>query len=199
MSMLKKLSFYSLVFVSLAFFSCESEKPEKENEEEVITDVTLSFTEINSAGIPVGTKFSFKASDPQGIALGSAPTIDKVNLMRGKNYRMEITVYNAIEKEDITKEILAEGDEHQFYFLGSAFVGSPPLVIVYDDPTGQLIGLRTKVSVSATTGLSSAIMRIILRHSLNKNFPGASNPNFQNYDQAGGETDLDISFPLEIN
>lgn len=195
----KRLPFYALALATFAFASCESEDPVAENEEEVITDVTLSFTEINASGNPVGTKFSFKASDPQGIELGTAPTIEPVNLIKGKTYRMEITVANAIANEDITSEILAEGDAHQFYFLGTAFVGSPPLTIAYDDASGQLIGLRTKVTVAASPGFNNATMRVILRHDLNKSYPGANNPNFQNYEQAGGESDLDINFPLVIN
>jgi hypothetical protein len=42
-------------------------------------------------------------------------------------------------------------------------------------------------------------MRVVLRHDLNKNFPGASNPNFANFVQAGGETDLDLTFPVVLN
>lgn len=195
----KRLPFYALALASFAFASCESEDPVMENEEEVITDVTLSFTELNATGDPIGTKISFKASDPQGIELGTAPTIEPVNLIKGKTYRMEITVANSVANEDITAEILAEGDAHQFYFLGTAFVGSPPLSIVYDDPSGQLIGIRTKVTVAASPGFNNATMRVILRHDLNKSYPGANNPNFQNYEQAGGESDLDINFPLVIN
>lgn len=195
----KRLPFYALALATFAFASCESEDPIAENDEEVITDVMLSFTELNTSGTPVGTKFSFKASDPQGIELGTAPTIETVNLVKGKTYRMEITVANSIAKEDITAEILAEADEHQFYFLGTAFVGSPPLTIAYDDVTGQLIGLRTKVTVAASPGFNNALMRVILRHDLNKSFAGANSPTFQNYEQAGGESDLDINFPLVIN
>lgn len=195
----KRLPFYALALASFAFASCQSEDPVMENEEEVITDVTLSFTELNATGDPIGTKISFKASDPQGIELGIAPTIETVNLTKGKTYRMEITVANAIANTDITSEILAEGDAHQFYFLGTAFVGSPPLSIVYDDASGQLIGLRTKVTVAASPGFNNALMRVILRHDLDKSYPEATNPNFQNYEQAGGESDLDINFPLVIN
>jgi hypothetical protein len=199
MNTLQKFPLYTLALMAFAFSSCESEDPVIENEEEVITDVKLTFTELNTAGAPVGTSVSFTASDPQGIELGTSPTIQTINLTKGKNYRMEITVTNNIAKEDITSEILAEGDEHQFYFLGTAFVGSAPVTIAYDDPSGELIGLRTKVNVAASPGFNNATMRVILRHDLNKSFPGATNPNFQNFEQAGGESDLDINFPLVIN
>lgn len=200
MKILKKIPFIVFAVLAIGFASCTSEEPEEENEEEVITDVTLTFTELNSVGAPMGSKISFKASDPQGIELGSSPTIETVTLTRGKTYRMEITVFNSIENEDITAEVLEEADEHQFYFLGTAFVGSSaPASIVYDDPSGELIGLQSKMTLSASPGFNNAIMRVILRHDLNKSFAGATNPHFQDFAQAGGETDLDINFPLVIN
>jgi hypothetical protein len=53
--------------------------------------------------------------------------------------------------------------------------------------------------VAASPGFNNALMRVILRHDLNKSFAGANSPTFQNYEQAGGESDLDINFPLVIN
>jgi len=183
----------------LAFTACESEDPEPENDGEVITDVILNFKELNAAGTPTGSIFSFKASDPQGIEVGASPTIDNVSLMKGKTYQMKIEVKNSIENEDITEEILAEADEHQFFFLGTAFGASNILTYTYADPSGELIGLVGKVVVSQSTGTNNATMRIILRHDLDKNFPGATNPNFENFVTAGGETDLDITFPVILN
>lgn len=200
MDILKKIPFLAFALLAITFASCTSDDPEKEHEEEVITDVTLNFTELNSVGAPMGSKISFKATDPQGIELGSAPTIETVTLTRGKTYRMEITVFNSIEKEDITVEILAEADEHQFYFLGTAFIGtSAPASIVYDDPSGEIIGLRTKMTLSANPSANNGTMRIVLRHDLNKAFAGANSPHFLNFAQAGGESDLDINFPLIVN
>jgi len=201
MKNLQKLPLY-LLFVGLfAFASCESEDPVIENEGEVITDVTLAFTELDESGNPVGSAFEFTAADPEGIEVGGAPTIETVELEAGKTYRMEIEVFNSIENEDITEEILEEADEHQFYFLGSAFVGgaSAPLSYTYDDASGELIGLRGTVTVSASPGLNNAQMRVVLRHDLDKSFQGADNPNFENFVQAGGESDLDITFPLILN
>jgi len=190
---------YVMAFAALAFTSCESDDPVIENDQEVITDVTLRFQELNVAGNPVGAVTSFKASDPQGIEVGKAPTIENVSLTKGKTYSMKIEVRNSIENEDITKEIIEEAEKHQFFFLGSAFVGSPVLTYQYADPSGKLIGVEGKVTVSASPGLNNATMRIVLRHDLDKNFLGATNPNFQTFVQAGGESDLDIAFPLIIN
>jgi hypothetical protein len=180
--------------------ACTSDDPEIEKEQEIITDVTLSFTEVDNNNNPVGNPVEFKAFDPQGLELGNNPTIQTIQLGIGKRYLLEIDLFNSIENEDITEEILEEADEHQFFFLGTAFVGSPVLTYTYadEDKNGNPIGLKGYVQVSSAPGFNNAQFRLILRHDLNKSFPGANNPNWQNFVQAGGETDLDITFPLVL-
>lgn len=195
---LQKLPLYLFGVLAMGFASCESDDPEPENDGEVITDVTLNFQELDGSGNPIGAVTSFSASDAEGIEVGASPTIETVSLTRGKTYRMTIEVYNGIEDEDITAEILEEADEHQFFFLGSAF-SSNILTISYDDPSGELIGLQNTLTVSTSPGTNNTSIQVVLRHDLDKNFPGATNPNFANFVQAGGETDLDITFPVVIN
>jgi hypothetical protein len=198
MKTLKKASLYFLALLAFGFASCESEDPEKENEGEVITDVTLKFQELNGSNALVGEILSFKASDPQGIEVGKTPTIQSISLTKGKNYQMTIEVTNSIEGEDITQEILEEAEEHQFFFLGQVF-DSSFFSIQYADAGGIALGVKTNVTVSASTGTNNSSMRVVLRHDLDKNFPGVRNPNFANFVQAGGETDLDITFPVILN
>ena len=198
MKNLRKLPLYLFGVLAMGFASCESDDPEPENDAEVITDVTLNFQELDASGNPVGLITSFSASDPEGIEVGATPTIETVSLTRGKTYRMTIEVYNGIADEDITEEVLEEADEHQFYFLGSAFSGNI-LTIAYDDPSGELIGLQNTLTVSSSPGTNNTSIQVVLRHDLDKSFPGATNPNFTNYVQAGGETDLDITFPVVLN
>jgi hypothetical protein len=188
-----------MAFFALSLTSCESDDPVIENDGEVITDVILNFQELDATGNLVGAVTTFSASDPQGIEVGATPTIDDVTLTKGKTYQLNIEVRNSIENEDITEEILEEGDEHQFFFLGTAFVGSPVLTYQYDDLSGELIGVQGIVTVASSPGFNTANMRIVLRHDLDKNFPGATNPSFENFVQAGGESDLDITFPLILN
>lgn len=195
-----KLPIYALSAALFAFASCESEDPVIENDGEVITDVNLNFTELDESGNEVGTPLTFTASDAEGIEVGDALTTDDIELETGKTYRLDIEVLNSIENEDITEEILEEADEHQFYFLGSAFEGSSaPLTYVYDDESGELIGVSGIVTVSSSPGFNNAQFRVVLRHDLNKDFPGASDPSFSNFTEAGGESDLDVTFPLILN
>lgn len=193
-----KLYLIAFALVSFAFSSCSSDDPAPENDGELITDVTLTFQELDESNNPVGSPFDFTASDAEGIEIGSTPTVETVTLAKGKKYQMTIEVYNSVAGEDITEEIREESDEHQFYFLGSAFAGTPILTYVYDDEGGIKLGLKGIVTVDETPITNNGNMQILLRHDLDKSFPGADNPNFSNYAQAGGETDLDIIFPLII-
>lgn len=198
MKTLKKVSLYLLALVVFGFASCQSEDPTKENDGEVITDVTLKFQELNSSNALVGSVLSFKASDPQGIEVGKTPTIQSISLAKGKKYQMTIEVTNAIKGEDITQEILTEAAAHQFFFLGPVF-DSNIFSIQYADAGGIALGLKNTVTVSSSTGTNNSSMRVVLRHDLNKSFAGAANPTFSNFIQAGGETDLDLTFPVVLN
>jgi len=198
MKNLKNVSLYLLAVLVFGFASCKSEDPTKENDGEVITDVTLKFQELDAANALVGSVLSFKASDPQGIEVGKTPTIQSISLAKGKKYQMTIEVANAIKGEDITQEILTEAAAHQFFFLGQVFESSF-FSIQYADAGGVALGLKTIVTVSSSTGTNNSNMRVVLRHDLNKNFPGASSPTFANFAQAGGETDLDLTFPVILN
>jgi hypothetical protein len=197
MKNLRKVSLYLVALLAFGFASCESEDPEKENEGEVITDVTLKFQELNSSNALVGSVLTFKASDPQGIEVGKTPTVQSISLTKGKKYQMTIEVTNSIENEDITTEILEEAAAHQFFFLGPVF-DSNIFSIQYADGDGIGLGLKNIVTVSSSTGTNNSSMRVVLRHDLDKKVSG-TNPNFSNFVQAGGETDLDITFPVILN
>lgn len=195
MNTTNKLYLIALTLVSCAFSSCTSEDPVPENDEELITDVTLTFVELDGSRSPIGIPFTVKASDPQGIELGN-PDIETIVLEKGKVYSMGISLFNSVSNEDITEEISAEADEHQFYFLGSALVGNPFLIYKYYD---NILGLDGRLQVAFEPVSNNGNMRIILRHALDKNYPGAAYPDFEEYAQAGGESDLDITFPVVIS
>ena len=198
MKNLKKVSLYLAALLTLGFASCESDDPTQENDGEVITDVTLKFQELDASNALVGSVLSFKASDPQGIEVGKTPTIQSISLAKGKKYQMTIEVTNGIKGEDITQEILTEAAAHQFFFLGQVFE-SNIFSIQYADAGGVALGLKNTVTVSISPGTNNSNMRVVLRHDLNKNFPGATSPTFANFAQAGGETDLDLTFPVTLN
>jgi len=198
-----KLPLTLLMPLALLMTACEKDDPVPEIDQEVITEITLLFTELNDAGTPIsGSSFEVVARDAEGISLGSSPEIGAINsLEAGKNYQLEISLYNDIADEDITEEVHEAGEEHQFYFLGSSLMGDTAFLdYAYDDAdgNGKPIGITGRVAVNETASNSTGSFRIILRHGLNKNFGGADDPNFQSFESAGGESDLDITFPVSL-
>lgn len=197
-TMQHKVSLALLLSVTLSFLSCSKDDPVPELDQEVITEVTVSFTEVDDNGNTLGASMEFEARAEEGIALGGNLDIDVITgLESGKRYLMEVTAYNGIAEEDITEEIEEEADEHQFYYLGSAFVGNSSfMAYTYDDEdeNGNPIGLKGLVTVDESLSSNTGQIRVILRHDLDKDYEGADQPHWENFVQAGGESDLDITF-----
>jgi hypothetical protein len=198
-----KLSLAIFVSLSLCLISCEKEDPLPEVDQEVITEVTLLFSEVNDSGeIVSGSGFEVVARDAEGISLGNSPEIDAIEgLKPGKKYLLEVSLYNSIVGEDVTVEVAEDDTEHQFYFLGSTLVGETAfLSYEYNDEdiNAQPVGLKGHLTVGSPA-ITTGTFRVVLRHDLNKAFEGANDPSFENFEQAGGETDLDVTFQVIVN
>jgi len=199
MNISKFFRFSIFALMALTFVACEDDDddddtPSAVNDEELITDLTLTFT--NTADQSVST---FTFSDPDGPG-AMTPVIDDIVLSDSTVYEVNIEVLDASnpnDVEDITEEIEEEDEEHQFFFIpGSA--AESALTIVYDptelDEDGNPVGLR---STWATLGATSAgtTVRVVLRHELDKGATGVSDGDIAN---AGGETDIDVTFNLTV-
>src|SRR5690606_13216585 len=101
-----KLLLVILIQLSVFLTSCEKEDPVPEIDQEVITDVTLLFSEVDDSGeIVAGSGFEVVARDAEGISLGNSPEIGTIEgLEAGKKYLLEVTLYNSIAGEDVTAE-----------------------------------------------------------------------------------------------
>jgi hypothetical protein len=181
-----KISIYFLLFSLLLFSACSDDDPEIPQEEELIT--TLRYTLIPSqGGAPVVLSFS----DPDGEG-GNAPVITTSPLQANETYIGSIVVLNESlnPTEDITIEIAEEAADHQFFFSSSI----TDLDITYGDSDidGNPLGLVTELS---TGGPGSGSLTIILRHEPDKNGMGVSEGNIAN---AGGETDIEVTFNVQI-
>jgi hypothetical protein len=204
---MKNQKFRSLltIIIPLTFIisSCEKDDPVPEIDQEVITNVTLKFTEVNELNEPIaGSSFEVEAEDAQGISLGDSPQIGTISsLQPGKKYLLDIDLYNSIADESITEEIAEDDEEHQFYFLGTSLVGEAAFLsytYIDLDENNNPVGLQGYVTVDETIPVNNGTFRVILRHDLNKDFSGANNPNFETFEQAGGESDLDITFQVSM-
>ena len=185
--------------VTVSFLSgCDDEDPQKEDTPEMITKATLTFTP--DAGTPVVVT----ATDPDGEGVQDILVDSPINLESNKTYTLSISLINELadpsdEAYDITQEVKEEGDEHMFFFEWTNNIFADPAGngnmdnrnddVNYEDTDANSlpVGLETLWTVGAP---SSGTFRVVLKHQpdLKTGTSGAS----------VGETDLDISFDINI-
>lgn len=92
--------------------------------------------------------------------------------------------------EDVSEEVREEDEEHQFFFSTTV----DGLSIAYDDmdEDDNPIGLATRLT---TGNAADGTMTIILRHEPDKKASGVSGGNIAN---AGGETDIEVTFNVSV-
>lgn len=178
----------ALVFL-ISISSCKKDEqldPVIPNEEEVIT--TLIYTLTPEGG---GETVVFSFSDPDGDG-GSAPEIAADTLQANTTYTGTLQLLNETQNpaDDITGEIAAEGESHQFFFENT--IAGLQITYADSDASGNPIGLVTTVETSDAT---SGTLTITLRHELNKLAGGVADGNMAN---AGGETDIEVTFDVEV-
>lgn len=179
----------------LFFSSCKNDSvPEPENEEEVITDITLTFTPAAGGG-EIATALS---SDPDGEGPQNRTT-EEIVLNPNTTYVLSIELENSIAGESITGEVEQEAEEHIFLFSWTEGIFSNPtgdgnidnrndaVNYIDTDTNGLPLGLET----SWTTGTSATgTFRLVLKHQPDsKTVSSGMNV---------GETDVDITWPLTV-
>ena len=178
--------FLLIVTIALFFTACKKDDPVIPNEEELIT--TLSYTLTPTTGGAAVT-LSFKDLDGDG---GNAPIITGGTLIANQTYTGTLDLLNEAESpaESITEEVQEEAEEHQFFFQSTI----ADVVIAYtdQDADGNPIGLTSMLTTGAA---ASGAITITLRHEPNKSAAGVSGGDI---DSAGGETDIEVTFPIEV-
>lgn len=180
--------FLSAILCLTLFASCSNDDDgvniDPPNEEEVITDVTLTFR--NNADM--NDIVELKSVDPDGEEGPLAPTVTVTgNFTAGATYTATVEVYNSIEDEDVTVEITdEEPDEHFFIYavngLDMTFARSANDIVRMD---GNRLGFETVwVANTASTG-SITIQLFHQSESVDDSGFGT---------QTGGSTDIDITF-----
>lgn len=175
----------SLLCISIALSSCEKD-PQIPNEEELITTVTYTLTPV-SGGDPV--IFSFRDLDGDG---GQSPVVILGRPKANTVYNAAVALYNesVLPVDTITNEVSEEALEHQFFYTFSDLNAS--YIYTDMDSENHPIGITTKV----TTGEpGEGLVTIILRHLPDKFASGVSDGDISN---AGGETDIEVSFLVII-
>lgn len=175
-----------LVLGALLFSSCKKD-PVDTNEEELITTLTMTWTP-EGGGTPV--VFQFRDLDGDG---GNPPVIQTAPLAASTTYNVSITLLDESVSPagDITKEVRDEGHEHQFFFATTSGL-SLSFAYLDSDKNGAPIGLETRM---LTGEAGTGILRVTLRHDLNKGASGVPQGDISN---AGGETDIEVDFPVTV-
>ncbi len=176
-----------LITFSILFNACSSDDdiPMLINEEEVITTVIATF----SNGQETITLTSYDED-------GDGPLVPEVlvdgNFNVGETYTGHLRFVNqsVVPNEEITEEILEEGDEHQIFYQQN---GLGTFTYSDQDENGNPIGLSFSFTANSTP--SSGNLTITLVHEPNKFAEGVADGNPQN---AGGSTDAQVVFPIII-
>lgn len=187
----KKQTMYFLsAFLCLTLMaSCSNDDDggnvEEPNEEEVITDVTLTL--VNDADASDIVELKSVDADGEDGPLAPEVTITG-NFTAGDTYTATLEVYNSIEDEDITVEITnEEPDEHFFIYavngLDVSFTRSANDIVRAD---GNKLGFET-TWIANTAGMGSITVQLFHESE-------TVNDDNQFGTQTGGSTDIDITF-----
>ncbi|MCE7069459.1 hypothetical protein LZG74_04055 [Dyadobacter sp. CY327] len=183
MKMNRKLSWMLLLAATVSFTQCKDagDDVQIDDENELITSVTLKFTEDGTTNVQ---SFSYKDADGDG---GNAPTqFDTVALKPNKTYAVTIELLDESKTpaDNITEEVAEESDEHLF-----VYTPSPSALLTYTygdkDENNFPIGLIGK-AVTTAAGLGK--LKVQLRHQ----------PDTKNGTPGPGSDDVNLDFNLKV-
>jgi len=167
------------------FASCGKDDPDIPPVPELITTLNYTLTPTNGPTVIL----SFQDIDGDG---GMEPTITGGTLSANTTYSgsMELLNESVSPSDNITEEIEEEDEEHQFFFTTTV----AGLTLDYSDvdENDNPVGLNSSL---VTTSAGSGTLTIILRHEPDKEASGVSDGDFSN---AGGETDIEVTFPIDV-
>ena len=196
--MKKQIFLLPLLILSLVFTGCSDDDDHDDhshpvNEQEVITTVEVTLSDGDNTYVLSWEDLDGDGPDEAVVTGGTMPAGVYDGFIQLLNKTVE--QFNADgslnEEYYVTLEILEEDLDHQFFFNS---INGLDVTAIYTDmdsegnPIGQQFGL-----VAANTG--SGGLNIVLLHEPNKNAAGVPDGNMTN---AGGETDINITFPITI-
>ena len=171
---------------ALVFTSCSNDDAPV-NEEEVITTVIVTLT----SG---GETITLTSKDLDGDGPNAPEVTVSGNLIANTVYTGSTRFLNELEDpaEEITDEVEEEGDEHQVFYQLLSSLGT--VTYTDTDVNGNPIGLSFTLTTGSTAGTGN--LTVTLRHEPNKTASGVASGDITN---AGGSTDAQVTFPLQVN
>ena len=197
---------FLLSATAMFLVSCSNDDNGPVNEEEVITTVTTTLTTVDGQMITLTSKDldgvdgpnapEFTATrDLDGDGPNAPVIIPSGNLAANTIYSGAVTFLNETQfpAEDITVEVEEEGVDHQVFYQLPAGLGT----ITYTDTDLDLNGKPIGLTFTLTTGNAGpGDLKVTLIHLPNKSAEGVATGDITN---AGGATDADVSFPVNIS
>lgn len=175
----------------LSFNSCSSDDNSSQpvNEEEVITTVTVTLTPEGGGTPVVLTSRDLDGDGPNAPVITSTGSVLALTTYNGT-----VSLLNELSNpvDNISLEVEEEGVDHQFFFSASGGL-SGTFAYTDEDENGDPIGLAFKFTASANP--QSGNLTVILRHEPNK---AAANVTSGDITNAGGETDVQVVFPVTV-
>ncbi len=197
----------ALVISSLVFLiGCKVKDPVPENIPELITRATITFT---PSGGSSGSTIVVTATDPDNIGAQDIKVDGPINLVKGTTYSLDIQLVDGLYQPtdtfyDVSKQIEEEAEEHQFFFSWNVGLFSNPAgdgnIDNRNDPVnyglsvdknGRPVGLTTIWSTASTPSTGSNSFRVLLKHQPDIKSDVSTS--------ADGETDLDLTFIINVN
>ena len=191
---MKKQTFLlPLLILSLIFTGCSNDDDHDDhshpvNEEEIITTVEVTLSDGTNSYVLIWEDLDGDGPDLPIITGATIPS---------NSYDAEIQLYNkTLDPTDdeyvVTTEILEEDVDHQFFFNASNGLNVFDFVYADADVDGNPIGQQFIIEDVSGSG---GDLNIVLLHEPNKNADGVSDGDITN---AGGDTDIDITFPIIV-
>lgn len=185
---MKKLNLLVIAFIAtITLNSCsKDDNPTPVNEEEVITTLEVKLVSGNST-------VTLLSKDADGEGPGEPVVTVSGSLLADVEYTGTIKLLNETESpaEDVTEEVKEEAKDHQFFYS----VTNDIATFTYDDKDADNnpIGLEFKMKTINET--KTGKVTFTLRHEPNKGATGVSGGDITN---AGGETDIQVSFDVNV-
>ncbi len=185
---IKTIKLLAILFISaLTFTACsddDHDDDDHDHEEELITTVNYTLTNTTNANDVI--TLSFVDLDGEGGEDGTYS--DAIILSANTTYTGVLQLLNETENpaDDITVEVKDEGDEHEFFY--SSNITGVSVAKTDTDGDGNPIGIETTLT-TGDTGVGT--LTIVLKHEPTK-------PNDGTSDNAGGSTDVDVTFAISV-
>lgn len=191
--MFRSFSILSLIALTFSMISCDDDGPEDPGTtpEELITSVVVRLV-ADSLGAATSPFQEFRFVDLDGPG-GESPVTTADGLAANTLYRFEVSFGNSTTSQlnnEVTDEVREEGDEHQVFYNLSGINGE--IRYTDADANGRPIGLS---GFFQTNEAGSGTLTLTLRHEPTKDASGVEAGDITN---AGGSTDVEVTFPVQV-